>query len=323
MRNFLVSVAFCSEFAFSRDVLKKAGLCNEERTFLSWKSKIWTFLDFLLTQWLSLASFYVEFLAVLKKFNSLFGKTQPFFFGKNQFLRLWKNLLFQSHSAANLLLLAVFKKGNSFRKTYLFFLKNQFLKSLRKFVISVAFCSKFSTFRNNWKKAGFFLEKSINLWWKNYILNVSRNFVFSVALYGILLTFSDFKKVENNFFRKAICLFKQPNFCTFWETSLSQSFLRQIFYVEILAVLKKFNLLFRKTQSFFLKNPIFKAMKKFNIPVAFCSKIATFNDFLNCDIFSGKPSNVFFNKSHFSNVFKNFTHAVAFYGKLETFGNFR
>ena len=73
------------------------------------------------------------------------------------------------------------------------------------------------------EKAGNFLEKSIYFWWKNHTLNGSRNFVFSVVFYGILLTFSDFKKVEF-FFGKPICFQKQPNFCTFWEALLSQSF---------------------------------------------------------------------------------------------------
>ena len=89
----MVSVAFCSEFAFSRDVWKKAGFCFEKRTFLSWKSKIWTFVDFLLTQWLSFANFYVEILAVLKKFNSLFRKTQPFFLKKPNFKAMKKFII--------------------------------------------------------------------------------------------------------------------------------------------------------------------------------------------------------------------------------------
>ena len=124
---------------------------------------------------------------------------------------------------------------------------------MRNFLITVAFCSKFSTIRNLWKKQVFFLEKSIYLWRKNQNLNVSRNFVFSVAFYGTILTFSEFKKVEFFFFRKPICFFKQPKFCTFWEILLSQSFLRQLFYLETFAVLRKLNILFRKTQPIFLK----------------------------------------------------------------------
>ena len=102
------------------------------------------------------------------------------------------------------------------------------------------------------KNRFFFLKKSIYLWRKNQNLNVSRNFVFSVAFYGTILTFSEFKKVEF-FFRKLICFFKQPKFCTFWEILLSQSFLRQLFYLETFAVLRKLNILFQKTQPIFLK----------------------------------------------------------------------
>ena len=69
---------------------------------------------------------------------------------------------------------------------------------------------------------------------------------------GQYLPLANSKKL-NFFFRKPICFFKQPKFCTFWEILLSQSFLRQLFYLETFAVLRKLNILFRKTQPIFLK----------------------------------------------------------------------
>ena len=169
---------------------------------------------------------------------------------------------------------------------------------MRNFLITVAFCSKFSTIRNLWKKQVFFLEKSIYLWRKNQNLNVSRNFVFSVAFYGTILTFSEFKKVEF-FFQKTHM---------FFQTAKILHVLRNFtFSVVFTATFLPWNFCgSKKTQYFVSKNPtnffketIFKARKKFNISVAFCSKVATFDDFLNCEIFSGKPSNFFQKKPLF------------------------
>ena len=129
-------------------------------------------------------------------------------------------------------------------------------------------------------------------------MNVSRNFVISIAFYGILLTFSDFKSVEF-FFGKPLCFFKQPNFCTFWEILLSQSFFTATFLRWNFSGFKNIQILFQKTQPFFLKKPIFKAMKTFIISVAFCSKIATFNDFMRCEVFLEKPSHFFQQKPLF------------------------
>ena len=148
------------------------------------------------------------------------------------------------------------------------------------------------------KKQVFFLEKSIYLWRKNQNLNVSRNFVFSVAFYGTILTFSEFKKVEF-FFQKTHM---------FFQTAKILHVLRNFtFSVVFTATFLPWNFCgSKKTQYFVSKNPanffketIFKARKKFNISVAFCSKVATFDDFLNCENFSGKPSNFFQQKPLF------------------------
>ena len=153
------------------------------------------------------------------------------------------------------------------------------------------------------KKQVFFPEKSINLWWKNYISNVSRSFVFSVAFHGILHTFSDFQKAEN-LFSENPCFFKQPNFCTFSETSLSQSFFTANFLRWNFSGSKKIQYFLSKNPTILFEKPIFLTMKKFIISVAFCSKVATFNDFLKCEISLEKPRN-FLNKVTFWTFLKN------------------
>ena len=125
------------------------------------------------------------------------------------------------------------------------------------------------------------------------------------------------------FFGKPICFFKQPNFCTFWEILLSQSFLRQPFYVEILAVLKIFKILFQKTRPFFFKKTSFKAMKSFIISVAFCSKNATFNNFMRCEVFLEKPSQFFQQKPLFERFEKFYSfRRILRQSKLAIFGGF-
>ena len=132
-----------------------------------------------------------------------------------------------------------------------------------------------------------------------------------------------FQKCWKFFFGKPICSFKQPNFCTFWEILLSQSFFKATFLRWNFSGFKNIQILFRKTQPFFLKKPIFKAMKKFVISVAFCSKIATCNDFLKCEVFSEKPS-IFFQQKP---LFERFEKFYSFrrnlqQSKLAIFGGF-
>ena len=150
-------------------------------------------------------------------------------------------------------------------------------------------------------------------------MNVSRTFVFSVAFYGILLTFTDFKKVEF-FFGKPICFFEQPSFCTFWETLLSQSFFTATLLRWNFSGLKKIQCLFRKSQPFFLKKPIFMTMKKFIISVAFRSKIAISNDFLKCEVYSEKPSIFFSTKATFWTFWKILL--IPSHSTAKLFGNF-
>ena len=153
------------------------------------------------------------------------------------------------------------------------------------------------------KKAGFFLEKSINLWWKNYLLNVSRNFVFQLLFTGYYLPLAISKKL-NIFFKNPYVFSNSQNFALFEKLHFLSRLLRPIFYVEILAVQKNFNILFWKTQPFFLKKTNFFDYEKFIISVAFCSKVATFNDFLKCEISLEKPRN-FLNKVTFWTFLKN------------------
>ena len=126
---------------------------------------------------------------------------------------------------------------------------------MRNFLITVAFCSKFSTIRNLWKKQVFFLEKSIYLWRKNQNLNVSRTFIFSVAFYGILLTFSEFKKVEF-FFQKTHM---------FFQTAKILHVLRNFtFSVVFTANFLPWNFCgSKKTQYFVSKNPTYFLKKRF------------------------------------------------------------
>ena len=123
---------------------------------------------------------------------------------------------------------------------------------MRNFLITVAFCSKFSTIRNLWKKQVFFSKNPYTSDEKTRIWTFLEILFFRSLFTGQYLPLANSKKL-NFFFRKPICFFKQPKFCTFWEILLSQSFLRQLFYLETFAVLRKLNILFRKTQPIFLK----------------------------------------------------------------------
>ena len=157
----MVSVAFCSEFLFSRDVWKKAGFCFEKRTFLSWKSKIWTFVDFLLTQWLSFANFYVEILAVLKKFNSLFRKTQPFFLKKPNFKAMKKFIILVAFCSK-------IATSNDFLKCAIFsenhlicFLTKATFRTFLKFFSCRRILRQIGTFWQLWIIWVIFLEKPV------------------------------------------------------------------------------------------------------------------------------------------------------------------
>ena len=77
LRNFLISVAFCSKFAIFMDVWKKQGFVLKNASKSRKKTKTWTILEFLLTQWLSMANF-LWISAVLKK-NSKICFNKPFF----------------------------------------------------------------------------------------------------------------------------------------------------------------------------------------------------------------------------------------------------
>ena len=132
---------------------------------------------------------------------------------------------------------------------------------------------------------------------KTRIWTFLEHLFFQSLFTGYYLHLANSKKL-NFFFRKPICFFKQPKFCTFWEILLSQSFLRQILPWNFCGS-KKTQYFVSKNPTNFFKETIFKARKKFNISVAFCSKVATFDDFLNCEIFSGKPSNFFQQKPLF------------------------
>ena len=182
----MVSVAFCSEFAFSRDVWKKAGFCFEKHTFLSWKSKIWTFLDFLLTQWLSSANFYVEILAVLKKFKSLFQKTQPFF------------------------------------------LKKPIFKAIKKFIISVAFCSKIATF-NDFLKCAIFSENHLIYFLTKATFRTFLKFFSCRRILRQIGTFWRLWIIWVIFLEEPVPTLKKGNIGTLWTILLSQSLLRQNF----------------------------------------------------------------------------------------------
>ena len=162
---------------------KKQGFVLKNASISYDKKQNWTFLEFLLTQWLSMATFLRLNFGGSGKIQNFVPKNR---FWKKKYRRLWESLFFQSHSAAKLLLLALFlKKGIFLGKTYLlFFRKSQVLKSLRKFVISLAFCCNFVTFSDFRKKDDFFFRKTRFFWKKTQSLQVLRFFTISVAFYG-------------------------------------------------------------------------------------------------------------------------------------------
>ena len=217
-------------------------------------------------------------------------------------------------------LLAVTKKHIIlFRKASLFLKLSQIFKALRVFLISAEVCSKFATFRKNFEKAGIFLEKSIYFWWKNHTLNSSRNFVFSVAFYWILLTFSDFKKVEF-FFGKNNCFQKQPNFCTFWEALLSQSFSTANFLrLSFSGSRKNSFFCFERPIYFFWKTQLSRLWKSLLFQAHSATNFLLLT-ILKKEDFSGKPL-FFFEKIQFLNFLKN-PISVAFYGNFANFSDF-
>ena len=185
---------------------------------------------------------------------------------------------------------------------------------MTKFLITVAFCSKFSTFRNLWKKQVFFSKNPNTSDEKTRFWTFLEILLFQSLFTGYYLPLS-ISKMLKVFFGKPICFFKQPNFCTFWEILLSQSFLRQPFYVEILAVLKIFKILFQKTRPFFfLKKQVLRLWKVLLFQSHSAAKMLLLTILWDARFFWKSHLN-FFNKSHFLNVLKNFTHSVAFYGK--------
>ena len=97
------------------------------------------------------------------------------------------------------------------------------MKTLRKFILSVAFRCNFATFLKIWKKQEIFLKNPYTFDEKTILWTVLEILFFQSLFTGYYLPLAISKKL-NFFFGKPICFQKQPNFCTFWEALLSQSF---------------------------------------------------------------------------------------------------
>ena len=270
MRNFLVSVAFCSKFAISRDVWKKTGLCFEKRIFSHEKTKIWTFLGILLTQWLFWQFFYVWKLTVLKKCKKLLQKTffkknkegsekvcnfsrspqhncyfyrflkreyfsvnlPNFFKGKSNFWRLWGSLLFQSPSAANLLPLAILKEARFSRKTRIFWKKSQLLHALSSFTMPIGFHGNFSSSHFS------LLKKHIILFRKIYFFSFNPKFsklgeIFFLQSHSAasFLPLAIFGKKQVFLSKNPYTSDEKTRFWTFLEIVFFSRFFREITYL--------------------------------------------------------------------------------------------
>ena len=190
---------------------------------------------------------------------------------------------------------------------------------MRKFPITVAFCSKFSTFRNLWKKQVFFSKNPNTSDEKTRFWTFPEILLFQSLFTGYYLPLS-ISKMLKIFFRKPICFFKQPNFCTFWEILLSQSVFTATFLRWNFSGFKNIQNFVSKNPTFFLKKQVLRLWKVLLFQSHSAAKMLLLTILWDARFF-WKSHLIFFNKSHFLNVFKNFTHSVAFYGKAN--GNFR
>ena len=159
--HFEKSVAFCGVFATfivfwlnSRFFPGRTHLLLEKQQTL----------NVLLNRTISVA-FYGKLatLSNLKKFTITLGNPIYFFFflKKIKFWTFWESLLFQSHSTANLLPLAIWKNLQFFfSKSLSFYLeRTQFLNVLRNLTISWALNGNFATLSDFEKKIQDFVLK--------------------------------------------------------------------------------------------------------------------------------------------------------------------
>ena len=98
---------------------------------------------------------------VFKKFQLFFQKRQLFSLKEQRFWKFWAFSIFQSHSTAKLLILAIFKISCFFRETIFLNRRTKFLNTLRNLTISVPFYSKFAIISNFEETLDFFFEKPI------------------------------------------------------------------------------------------------------------------------------------------------------------------
>ena len=127
------------------------------------KNKIWTFLYFLITQWLSMAIFLRLNYSGFKKIKNLFQKA----LFKKTMKALRKFILSVAIRSTFATFIGFWKREFFSENLSTFFRKTQFLKSLKIFVFSVAFCCKLATFSNFkrseiFSKNSYFLKKSTN-----------------------------------------------------------------------------------------------------------------------------------------------------------------
>ena len=150
--------------------------------------------------------------------QDLFSRTHPIFKNKTKNRTFWETLLFQSHSTAKLIQLAISKKFKLFPKTYLFFLKSKdILNNLRKLRNSVAFHSKIATFSHSKVNSFFWRIHVFFITAKN--LNVLRNVSVSVEFYCKLLP-------PTNFYNFKIFVWKTHFFS--FKKAWSLNFLRTV-----------------------------------------------------------------------------------------------
>ena len=168
-------------------------------------------------------------------------------------------MLFQSHSSATLLALAIFQKvKNFFRKYHVCFGRKTkfrtFWEILQIQSQSIANLQPLAIF----KKSMFFSEEPNYFSEKTQILKILRNPTFPLAFYSKFASFSNFEKFMIFLERPIFFSIKNPKFqlWTFWKFMLFQSQSRA--KLRPLAILRKIKIFLERRICFLLKNETFQ-----------------------------------------------------------------
>ena len=246
--------------------------------------------------------------------SSIFSLENPIFFEKkNKFCTFWGSLLFQSHSTAKLIPLAVSKKFQNFSENLFIFSEKQIYFEDFEKTANFSCILQQKSYLQSFQSEFIFLENPCTFLEQPRVWTFWEMLAFKLNSTAKLLPQAIFFNFEI-FVQKTLFLFyKSLKFELFEDC---YNFNRFYGKFAAFAILKDYSFS-RKTEVFFKTSTSHKLNVLRNLPnsLALYSKFVTISDFQKLHCFFGKP--VFFlQKTHFLNVLRNLTVPFAFDIKL-------